>query len=226
MINAMTWLESLNCPVVRQVKHAQTYSSGRLWLFYPTSGAGILWETDQPQLWTPKFNFDSRFDEKWHWWHILPNLRTHQSRVWIHPQFQAKPTSAKRFFFSTSHLPVVKQCAGQGGSEGHHRGHKKKPWRNQPCTDRCIPRLTGARTRALAPERDMEDLEFRRLTTRCFKRADERMIAANSQCLMMLGTSNDCKEHGFKKKYIVDSGDQLILELFLAEHHHLYIHFY
>lgn len=115
------------------------------------------------------------------------------------PPILGKTHICKSFFFSTSHLPVVKQCAGQGGSEGHHRGHKKKPWRNQPCTDRCIPRLTGARTRALAPERDMEDLEFRRLTTRCFKRADERMIAANSQCLMMLGTSNDCKEHGFKK---------------------------
>ena len=47
MINAMTWLESLNCPVVRRVKHTDIVED---YDFSTLHGAGILWETDQPQL--------------------------------------------------------------------------------------------------------------------------------------------------------------------------------
>lgn len=39
---------------------------------------------------------------------------------------------------AASHLPDAMQCKGQGGSGGHHNGHKKNPCRNQPCTDKCI----------------------------------------------------------------------------------------
>jgi hypothetical protein len=125
MINAMTWLESLNCPVVRQVKHTKNivedYDFSTRQVGQVSSGK-LISRSYEPRNST-----------------LTPGLTRNgtggtffQISELINQGFEFTPNFGQnphlqKFFFSTSHLPVVKQCAGQGGSEGHHRGHKKKP---------------------------------------------------------------------------------------------------